>query len=560
MTLSKRLVAYFFALAVAMALLAGVQVWALSAVEGQVSTSLARAIAGSGRAGAFSQSVAVHRKLMYELVAQVSADLPTARIDAAKARVTKAGEGIVTGAAALAADLRDPDAEALGRALTESARKYMGKSADLIDILDGDVSTTLAFMGGLEKQADALAATIAEITARYGGMVDGAERDTKRSIAVTYGVVAVQIGLAVAIVLLLYRFVRREIAKPLAHLATVVRDLSAGRIDVMVDSRLRTRRDEIGEIAAAIDILVVNEADRQRMVRESDANSALQRARADRVAALSRQFDATSRSVIEQTIAAVGQLGRTSRVMAVIADRTSGQTSGMASAIDQAAATARGVTAAAESLAGAIGSIGTRMVESADVARRAAADARRTDQLVAGLTQAAERIGAVIQLIGEVAGQTNLLALNATIEAARAGEAGKGFAVVAGEVKSLAGQTARAAVEITDHVAAIQAATAEAAGALRDIVGTVDGMSRDSSEIATAIERQTVMTGDILLNIRQLQDGTGEIASQVSGVMDGAMETERASREVNSAAESLQHRADQLDREIGSFLDGVRAA
>ena len=64
------------------------------------------------------------------------------------------------------------------------------------------------------------------------------------------------------------------------------------------------------------------------------------------------------------------------------------------------------------------------------------------------MSQAAARIGVVIDLINDIAAQTNLLALNATIEAARAGEAGKGFAVVATEVKSLASQTATATEEI----------------------------------------------------------------------------------------------------------------
>jgi methyl-accepting chemotaxis protein len=79
-----------------------------------------------------------------------------------------------------------------------------------------------------------------------------------------------------------------------------------------------------------------------------------------------------------------------------------------------------------------------------------------TDAEIAALSQAAQKIGDVVELIRDVAAQTNLLALNATIEAARAGAAGRGFAVVASEVKSLAVQTARATEEISSQIQAVQ--------------------------------------------------------------------------------------------------------
>ena len=71
-----------------------------------------------------------------------------------------------------------------------------------------------------------------------------------------------------------------------------------------------------------------------------------------------------------------------------------------------------------------------------------------TRTTIVALNEEVERIGAVADMIGEIAAKTNLLALNATIEAARAGDAGKGFAVVAAEVKALAMQTARSTSEI----------------------------------------------------------------------------------------------------------------
>src|SRR5204863_694055 len=114
-----------------------------------------------------------------------------------------------------------------------------------------------------------------------------------------------------------------------------------------------------------------------------------------------------------------------------------------------------------------------QVAQSNAIANKAVSEAEWTNAMVKELNEAAGRIGDVVRLITDIAEQTNLLALNATIEAARAGDAGRGFAVVAGEVKALAGQTAKATEDIAKQITDMQRATNRSVEAIQAIAPTI---------------------------------------------------------------------------------------
>jgi methyl-accepting chemotaxis protein len=187
-------------------------------------------------------------------------------------------------------------------------------------------------------------------------------------------------------------------------------------------------------------------------------------------------------------------------------------------------------------------------------------EARQADHVVNSLIEAANRIGAVVHLIQDIASQTNLLALNATIEAARAGDAGKGFAVVANEVKALANQTSSATGEIGVQVEAIQSATENAVGAIRHIASTIARMNDIAGEISSSMGEQSEATREIGQSLQQAAVGTTEVASTITDVMRQVTESGGAADNLLESAATLAEQTAILREEVNAFTGRIRGA
>ena len=264
-------------------------------------------------------------------------------------------------------------------------------------------------------------------------------------------------------------------------------------------------------------------------------------------------------SIVGVVSSAAARLEESAANLAKAAETTEHLSGIVASASHEASTNVSSVAAAANRLATSVSQVGEHVRESRRIGSAAVAQAQETDSRINELSDAAQRIGDVVQLINTIAKQTNLLALNATIEAARAGEAGKGFAVVAQEVKTLATETGKATGEIGAQVSGIQAVTGDSVVAMRDIKNTIDRVSSIAGVISLAIEEQVGAIAEIASNVHHAAAGTGDVVTNIGAVNRQASVTGLASTEVLASARSLSTESQRLKFEIEKFVTQVRA-
>lgn len=379
-----------------------------------------------------------------------------------------------------------------------------------------------------------------------------------------------------------------RISRPLRRAVATADAIAAGYLDTEIRA---VGRDETGQLLRALAAMQQSLRDRiaqqEAAYRERDEQRVMierseQERRAEQEVARRHEEEERKRQIAEERHAAMtemadrfesgvrvlldgvslaaGGLRETAATMATVAEVSARESGAAASEFRHATGNVQEVGISAHDIDLAVEKVARQAERSRLVVQQAVGEVQRASGTVQGMQRAVLRIDTVIQMIGGIAQQTNLLALNAAIEAARAGPAGKGFAVVAGEVKSLAGQTTKAANDIVRQIGEMQQATRAAVEAIRNIETTVGEVEAIAGAVAEAVAEQRAATQAINVNVEQASQAAETAERNIRDVSEAATETDRSASQVLGAAENLSRQSDALLQQVASFVDSVRSA
>lgn len=382
---------------------------------------------------------------------------------------------------------------------------------------------------------------------------DAVERTNARTtwLMTTLGAVALLLAAAGAFI------IWRAVVRPLAEITRVTEAVADKKA---VDIPYRGRRDEIGALASSVAVFQAAMRHNEELNQTVSNDAAARARRQDEVGAEIQRFSLEAEAMLAQLASLSEAVRKSAKDLAGAVEVTSDRTTRAIAASGEANSNVRDIASAADELAASVLEIERQVSQANSIAIKAVDEAEQTNATVKELSEAAGRIGDVIRLITDIAEQTNLLALNATIEAARAGDAGRGFAVVAGEVKALAGQTARATEEIGAQIAAMQQATGRSISAIGAIERTIREIGDISGAIAAAVTEQGAATQEIARSVEAASQRSSETADQINRVNEATASTGTHASQARNVADELGAVASRIRAQMDEFFKRLRAA